>query len=164
MIHKVDDNGCSCSGYVQDTAKTCSVKNFVVRLRLSWVTGYNYKWLQLRKPHPVSRHVPNGRDACHRLYNILLLYFTLSDCCSLRLSNRSPTSALVQVERRQTNWSTFRSYITLVSLLLFLLIASADVKHNDTGGALAARDLSITLQAIIYYLVELKVAIVTADI
>ena len=49
-----------------------------------------------------------------------------------------------------------RSYVTLVSLLLILLVTSADAKHNGIGGALALRDLSISP------LGYLTVAIVTA--
>ena len=53
------------------------------------------------------------------------------------------TSALLQVARWLVNWSTLRSYVTFVFLLLLLLVTSADTKHNVTGGALALRDLNI---------------------
>ena len=52
------------------------------------------------------------------------------------------------------------SYITLASLLLFLLVTSADTKHNGIGGALALRDLSIS--PVGYLIVVFEVAIVTA--
>ena len=52
-----------------------------------------------------------------------------------------------------------RSYVTLVSLLLFLLVTSADTKHNGIGGALALRDLSIS--PVGYLTVVFEVAIVT---
>ena len=48
------------------------------------------------------------------------------------------------------------SYITLASLLLFLLVTSADTKHNGIGGA----DLSIS--PVGYLIVVFEVAIVTA--
>lgn len=52
-----------------------------------------------------------------------------------------------------------RSYVTLVSLLLFLLVTSADTKHNGIGGALALRDLSIS--PVGYLVVAFEVAMVT---